>query len=660
MNEIIFIIIAVSALGIFALPKRSQYYLMLGTQIFLAALTGYLMYLSFNRIEPLQIYLFDLLGNDVSLVIDSLSAFFIFVINITVLTGALYAKGYLKPYLRDKTRLEMAWHYFNFLILHISLLMVAMLREGISFLVFWELMSVSVFFLIIFESEKQENKEAGIKFLIQMHVAFYFIIAAFIICSIATGQNIGFESLEQYFKDYPAFPVFLLFFIGFGIKAGFIPLHTWLIHAHPAAPSHISGIMSGVIIKMGIYGIVRVLTYIHSDLMPIGVFILIISIISGIFGVTIAIVQHDYKKLLAYHSIENIGIIGIGIGIGVMGLAINNPVLASLGFAGGLLHVLNHALFKSLLFYAAGSIYQQTHTRNIENLGGLMKKMPSTAVFFLLGAAAISGLPPFNGFISEFLIYTSLFKSLMVSDSILSVTLLAGIVALAVIGGLAVFCFTKVFSIIFLGTARSDKTRHSHEVRSSMLFPKFIIAILIIMIGIMPFMMLRPMSFVAGVFVDDTSSLRDMTGTMSGISLSLSLLIVFIGILFFIKLKLSKVRHTDIGSTWGCAYTGSDPALHQYSATSYAEYIIMKAKILVGVKKHFRYLTKENIFPGESYFKTGSSDVFEDNLVSRPAGGLLSFMEKIAVFQTGNIQHYLLYAIVFVIVISIISIFGII
>jgi len=344
----------------------------------------------------------------------------------------------------------------------------------------------------------------------------------------------------------------------------------------------------------------------------------------------------------------------------VMGLAINNPVLASLGFAGGLLHVLNHALFKSLLFYSSGSIYQQTHTRNIENLGGLMKKMPFTAVFFLLGAAAICGLPPFNGFISEFLIYTGLFKSLMVSDSLLSVTLLAGIVALAVIGGLAVFCFTKVFSIIFLGNPRSDKTRHSREVRTSMLVPKFIISFLIIVIGILPFMILRPMSFVAGVLVEDTSSLRNMAGTMSGISLALCILTIFVGVLLIIKFRISRVRQHPVETTWGCAYTGSDPELHQYSATSYAEYIVNKARILVGVKKHFRPLTQEKVFPSESYFKTGSSDVFEDNLVSRPAGGLLSFMEKIAVFQTGNIQHYLLYAIVFVIVISLISIFGII
>jgi len=213
--------------------------------------------------------------------------------------------------------------------------------------------------------------------------------------------------------------------------------------------------MSGVMIKMGIYGILRVLTYIHHDLFYIGLFILIISLISGLIGVSMAIVQHDVKKLLAYHSIENIGIIGIGIGLGTIGLAENMPLLTALGFGGGILHILNQPLFKSLLFYTAGSVYQQTHTRNIEQLGGLITKMPKTAIFFLLGALAISGLPPFNGFISEFLIYSGMFKSLHLASLFTDIVLLFSFSGLAIIGGLAIFCFTKVFSINFFGTSVS-------------------------------------------------------------------------------------------------------------------------------------------------------------------------------------------------------------
>lgn len=637
-----------------------QYYLMLTIQIMIMTLTSFIAIHVFLNLTPLRFEVLNLLGNDVTLVIDSLSAFFILIINLTVFTGALYAKGYLKPYQGQRTKIEMAWHYFNFMILYLSMLMVVMLREGISFLVFWELMSVSTFFLIVFESDKQENKTAGLKFLIQMHIALFFLIIGFVIAGVATGQNIGFESLSSYFNLYPVFPVFLLFFIGFGIKAGFIPLHTWLPHAHPAAPSHISGVMSGVMIKMGIYGILRVLIYIHTELMPIGLFILLISAFSGIVGVVLAIVQHDYKKLLAYHSIENIGIIGIGIGLGVIGLAINNPILASLGFAGGILHVLNHSLFKSLLFYSAGSIYQQTHTRNIEKLGGLMRKMPKTAIFFLIGAIAISGLPPFNGFISEFLIYSGLFKSLTTNNLLLDFILLGGVVSLVVIGGLAVYCFTKVFSIVFLGNARSEKTDTSHEISNDMLLPKFIIVFFILSIGLLPAIILNPLSQVTGIFVADTSVIKGIAGTMSGISIGLTIFITLIGGLWLLKRTISKKHIQSIEPTWGCGYTGANPATHQYTATSYAENIVKKASIIVGAKKHFTPIEKDDIFPIATNFETHNSDIFEDKLFLEPTNKLMRFMYRIAIFQTGNIQHYILYAILFIIAISILSIFNII
>ncbi len=646
--------------GIFLSPGRFQYFVMLFIQLIILCLSSIVAFQSFNDPNPIIINLFELQGREINLMVDKLSGFFIFIINFTVLTGALYARGYLLPFHRKKTKTEMAWHYFNFLVLYISMLMVVMIREGFSFLIFWELMSVSTFFLIVFESDKSENVKAGIKFLLQMHVALFILIISFFISSFATDQNFGFDNLTIYFKEYSPFPLFLLFFIGFGVKAGFIPLHTWLPHAHPSAPSHVSGIMSGVMIKMGIYGIVRVLTYIHTELIQIGIFILIISVISGIVGVTIAIVQHDFKRLLAYHSIENIGIIGIGIGIGVIGLGINNPVLASLGFAGGLLHVLNHSLFKSLLFYSAGSIYQMTHIRNIELLGGLMKKMPLTALFFLLGAMAISGLPPFNGFISEFLIYIGLFINLSSEDLGLSFLLLGSVVALVVIGGLAIYCFTKVFSIIFLGNPRSESEILAKEVPKSMLVPKFLISFLIIIIGVCPVLILKPLSLVTGIFVEDISILQNMSGSFSSFSLVFGLLLLFIFLIWVLKLKLSRKKNHSIETTWGCGYTGGIPSVHQYTATSYAGYVSFKAKLLVGIKKKFKKIEKENIFPDETKYETHNSDIFEDNLVINPVKKLFLFMEKIAVLQTGNIQHYLLYAILFVVVISLLTIFKII
>lgn len=337
-------------------------------------------------------------GSIMVLTLDRLSAFFILVINITVLTGFVYSSGYLAPYLKSKSHLSFSIHYFSYLWLWLSMLMVVMVRDGLSFLIVWEIMALSSFFLVIFDAAERTILKAGINYLIQMHAGMFFIMTGFLIVERETGI-MSFNALGEYFSSHPNFPLFLIFFAGFAIKAGFIPLHTWL----PEAPSHVSGVMSGVMIKMGIYGIVRVLMAMQSDLLLTGTVILVVSLFSGVMGVMMAIVQHDLKRLLAYHSIENIGIIGTGIGLGMIGLALESPVLAVLGFAGGLLHVLNHSLFKSLLFFNAGSVYRSTHTRNMEQLGGVMKRMPLTALLFLTGSLAICGLPPFNGFISEYL-----------------------------------------------------------------------------------------------------------------------------------------------------------------------------------------------------------------------------------------------------------------
>lgn len=655
MLVILFSILLV-LMGILMIPKQFQFFITLISGLVLSLFSGYLALQVFFENETVRIFMGNLMENEVFLVIDKISAFFILVVNLIILMGLIYSHGYLKPYLSKKSKTEFALHHISILLLHISMLFILTLREGVSFLIAWEVMSLTTFLLIIFENEIEQTIKAAIQFIIQMHVAFVFIIVAFLIASIKTGLPIGFDSLESYFGSYPVLPLFLLFFAGFGIKAGFIPLHTWLPHAHPAAPSHISGIMSGVIIKMGIYGIIRVLTTIHTELYVIGLFLLIISFVSGVLGVTLAIVQHDYKKLLAYHSIENIGIIGMGIGIGVFGLAIENPTLAVLGFAGGFLHIFNHALFKSLLFFTAGNIYSQTHTRNIEKLGGLIKKMPKTAFFFLLGSIAISGLPPFNGFISEFLIYLGMFKELHTGDLSLSLVLLGGIVGLVLIGGLALYCFTKVFSIIFLGNPRSNKTEHAGEVEGSMLFPKFIIGFFIVFIGVLPVFILKPLAEVVSVFTPDVSALKDIAPSIQGISVSLGIFILMIAGLWFIRKRAIKNKTVETGPTWGCGYTGAKPAVHQYTASSYADYLSNLAKYITGNKKHVNPIEKDELFPEPRTFETHASDIFEDYLVSKPTGKLMQFLEKIAVFQTGNLQHYLLYAIIFLTLILVLTI----
>ncbi|MEA3505726.1 MAG: proton-conducting transporter membrane subunit [Bacteroidota bacterium] len=660
MDIFLFQLLLYFSLGLFVVSKKAKYFFTLALQAAVVIVTSYWAIRALTESEIVSLHFVKILNYDVFLTIDRMSAFFILVINLTMFTGILYAKGYLKSYYKSKNSTEFALHYFNFAWLHISMILVCALRDGLSFMVAWELMSLSSFFLVIFESEKDGVLKTGIKYLIQMHIGLAFLLTAFLVVYFKTGGDISFDSLALYFEHNSVFPLFLLFFIGFGIKAGFIPLHTWLPHAHPAAPSHVSGVMSGVMIKMGIYGILRVLTYIHTDLLNIGVFILSLSIISGLLGVILAIVQHDIKKLLAYHSIENIGIIGIGIGVGVIGIAIDNSILAVLGLAGAFLHVLNHSLFKSLLFYSAGSVYKQTHTRNIEQLGGLVKKMPKTALFFLLGAIAISGLPPFNGFISEFFIYSGMFKTLYTGDFSLSFILLAAIVSLALIGGLALFCFTKVFSIVFLGNERSAKTQHAHEVESSMLLPKIIASVFIVGIGILPVLIINPLAGIVKIFVGDVSALESIAPSLTGISLSLGVMLLVVAILFVIRSGVLKSRIVSNETTWGCGYTGANPATHQYTATSYADYIGNLTRYVSGVNKHYSPIEKDKIFPEKCDFKLHSSDIFEDKLITKPNKKLLAFLKKIAVFQTGNIQHYLLYAIVFIAIIFLLTIFNII
>jgi len=437
--------------------------------------------LSDNKTVELTLQL-PVLQHSLSLVIDRISAFFILVVNITVPVGFLYARGYLKQYSKTKTPLHFSIHYFSYIWLYLSMILVVMIRNGVAFLIAWEMMAVSSFLLVIFDAEDRLIMKTGISYLIQMHVGMFFILVAFLIVEKESGL-MSFDALPEYFSRHSNIILFLLFFIGFGIKAGFVPMHTWLPRAHPAAPSHVSGIMSGVMIKMGIYGIVRILISLQNDLLPIGLIILGVSVISALYGVMMAIVQHDLKQLLAYHSIENIGIIGIGLGLGIIGIAEGNHVLSILGFSGGLLHVLNHSLFKSLLFFNAGSVYLATHTRNIEELGGLMKKMPWTAALFLTGSLAICGLPPFNGFISEYLIAIGMFKSLSAADLNQAIVLLSAITGLILTGGLAVFCFTKAFGIVFLGQPRSEKASFAHEADTIMILPELITIIFILLIG---------------------------------------------------------------------------------------------------------------------------------------------------------------------------------
>ncbi|KAF5046236.1 Hydrogenase-4 component B [anaerobic digester metagenome] len=593
------------------------------------------------------------------LIVDELSAFFILIISFTWLTGLIYAHGYLRSYYETKSPMQISLHLFAYLWLGFAMIMVAVAQDFLSFLIVWELMTLSSFILVIFDAEDRTVLKSGINYLIQMHVGLLFLIAAMLIVNTVSSVD-EFRLLGAYFAGHSNFVLFLLFFIGFGIKAGFVPFHTWLPKAHPAAPSHVSGVMSGVMIKMGIYGILRVLLSVESDLMNIGLLILGVSLLSGILGILQAIVQNDIKKLLAYSSIENIGIIGIGIGLGVIGLATENTVLTLLGFSGALLHILNHSLFKSMLFFAAGAVYKSTHTRNINQLGGLIKKMPYTGMFFIIASAAICGLPPLNGFISEYLIYSGIISSLGTASFYQSLIFILSIIALALIGGLALFAFTKATGVIFLGEARSEKVCHAKESPKSMLWPLAIISVVIFIIGLVPLIFAAPLFSMVSQWFDVAGggavssvfvvNLQDIS-IVCGVFVLLSILL-----LVWRRLHL-KNKPTETGPTWGCGYTAPTASL-QYTATSYADNIAGLAQPVLRMQKQSPAIDENDLFPEPATFETTPRDIIQEKWIDKPTGIVAEWLKKMARMQTGRIEHYILYAFAFMILIFILTYFN--
>jgi len=660
MLSALFPVFLLLTFGVFLVPERFKYLfslvllisgMIITTLWTIPVLSGHLTILEI----PLGL---RLMHDKILMTIDSLSAFYIIVINISVLTGFLFARGYLAPYCSTRTPLIFSIHYTSYLWLYISMLLVVMLREGLSFLLAWEIMALSSFLLVIFDAEDRVIMKTGISHLIQMHAGMFFIMTAFLIVDRSTGL-LSFDALPEYFSNHTDILIFILFFIGFGIKAGFIPFHTWLPQAHPAAPSHVSGVMSGVMIKMGIYGILRVLMSVQDNLLEIGIIILSVSLVSGVLGVMMAIVQHDLKRLLAYHSIENIGIIGIGIGTGAIGIATGNTVLGLLGLSGGLLHVLNHSLFKSLLFFSTGSVYQAAHTRNMEKLGGLMKNMPYTSLLFLTGSLAICGLPPFNGFISEYLIYLGMFKSLPGAGLYQSILILGTVVGLTLIGGLAVFCFTKAFGIVFLGQPRSVNASEAREVGRNMIFPQFIIIAFILLIGLASAYFVRPVF----VIVYRSFNLPDISLVPSSTLFNLDMINILSGLvivtavsLLLIRYMIIKNRPVDYGPTWGCGYAGTSPR-QQYTATSYAYNYNHLAKPVLQTTKIMEEIGEEEIFPAKRKFLFSSSDAFQKTLIDGPSGFLSGILKKIAVMQTGLIQHYILYALIYLLLVFLLTYF---
>lgn len=587
----------------------------------------------------------------ITFTVDSLSGFFILVTNFAMLLGLIYSKGYLRPYLTKRSPARIALHYFSYIWLHLSMLGVLTLREGLSFLISWELMAVSSFMLILFDAENRTTLKIAVSYLIQMHVGLVLLIVAFLIVDTNTGI-FGFDGLKPYFSDHPNIPLFVIFLLGFGIKAGFIPLHTWLPEAHPAAPSHVSGVMSGVMVKMGIFGILRVLTSVQADWYIIGLIMLIISVLTALFGIFMALSQHDLKKVLAYSTIENIGIIGTGIGVASMGMGLQNQWMIFAGFTGGLLHVMNHSFFKPILFFSAGSVYTMYHTRDIEKLGGVIHRMPQTSALFLTGSLAISGLPPLNGFISEILVYMGMFKGIQAGSVHQSIIMMAALIFMVITGGLALFCFTRAFGICFLGTPRSVIRHPAGEVTGSMLIPQYILAVMILLTGLLPMIMAGPLiRLTSNVFGISAGIIPDMMmPVLTNISLVGFVLIFMVAGLALVRHYVIRNRPVEHGPTWGCGYTAATPK-QQYTAHSFAANFAELADPVLRSRYEFPEIGEEEIFPASPRsFTARMTDTF-DASIRKITGASIMTLKWIARLQTGNIRHYILYAFIFILLI---------
>jgi len=505
------------------------------------------------------------------------------------------------------------------------------------------------------ESDQPGTVRAGIWYIAMTHAGFAALVAMFFLLSGGeltasfSAMRLGAASLSPLLRD----AVFVLGLIGFGAKAGIVPLHIWLPMAHPVAPSHVSALMSGVVIKMGIYGLVRV----SLDLLgggPVwwGGLVLGIGAVSALLGVLYALMQHDLKCLLAYHSVENIGIILIGIGAGLMFHSYGLMTLAALGFIGGLYHTINHASFKGLLFLGAGSVLHATHTRNMEEMGGLIKKMPWTAFFFLVGAAAISALPPLNGFASEWLVFQSLLGgfNLPVPEVAMLMPIAVGMLALT--SGLAAACFVKAFGITFLALPRSHEAEHAHESPLSMRIGMGILALACFGLGLAPVVVVPALggvlnglgglpdtraAFTFNVSVQTPSAFGQMSSTL----VMLGLLILFAVIPLVMRI-LRVNRKLRVSDSWGCGRIGQTPRM-EYTATSFAEPL---RRVFAELYRPTKELTVD-FHPESKYFvqsieyKSEITPLFERWLYD-PFLGLVQFTARqVRRMQSGSLHLYL-------------------
>ncbi len=595
----------------------------------------------------------------ISFAVGALSAFFIFIISLVALFASIYGIGYVKHYYKKYTIGTLGFFYHFFIA---GMLMVVTASNAILFLIVWEIMSLASYFLVIYDRNDPKNIKAGSLYFIMTHIGTAFIMLAFLLLYRYTG-SFDFGVIKANSAAIPMFAknmIFIFSFIGFGMKAGIIPLHIWLPDAHPAAPSHVSALMSGVMIKTGIFMMIKLFFDVFTTA-PLwwGVAILVIGSVSALLGVLYALTEHDIKRLLAYHSIENIGIILLGIGSALVFSSLGMPALAALGMIAALFHTLNHAVFKSLLFLSAGSVIEGTRTRNIEEYGGLMKRMPETAFFFLIGSMAIAALPPFNGFFSEWLTFQSLFAGIYSFSSLVVWIFILSAGTLALTSGLALACFVKAFGATFLARPRSHEAACAKESGFSLQFGMAGLALLSLVFGLFSGSIVSILNAV----VKNISGLRDaasivavhpaqtiaVNGFASVSAPALFAIIILALALSVVAIKylVNRKQNIKTGATWDCG-TDLTPRM-EITATGFSRSIIM---IFQGIlKPSFQTDIEYNdasmrYVPKSRTATMHLADFYRVRFYDPIRFGFMKISGYVKKIQSGNINAYILYMLI--------------
>ena len=593
--------------------------------------------------------------------LDPLSAWFNLALAVLAFAVTLYSYGYLRPLERTR-HLGALGFFYNVLLLSLTLVFTA--SNVFFFLVAWEVMTIAAFCLIAFEHQDPETSRSAMVFLIMSHAGSGLLLAGFLLLA-AFGGTQDFASFHLLASRLPPFEqgaVFLLFFLGFGVKAGIVPLHIWLPDAHPVAPSNISAIMSGIVIKTGIYGMARVFfDFFGPPPLWAGAVVLAVGVVTALVGVLYALQEHDLKRLLAYHSVENIGIIIMGFGAALMFRTFNHPALAAIAIIGALYHTFNHATFKGLLFLAAGSVVHSTHTRNMEEMGGLIRRMPATAFFFLIGAVAISGLPPLNGFVSEWLTYQALLAGFGTTESLTRLMFPIAGSLLALTAALAAACFVKAFGIPFLALPRSEAAASAQESAVSMRIGMGILAAACIVLGlgaswILPVFdpiteqtvgMQVSSTLAAGGIAVQAGTAR--SGSMSTAGIALVLLAIGGTAAFLINRRLRSAR-TTTGPAWDCGLPGLT-AENEYTATAFSKPLRM---IFAAFYRPRREINPEYdvspYYPSAIRFESEIQPTFEKHIYGPLKEWIFGRARQMRAIQAGSIHAYLAYIFVTLIV----------